>query len=706
MASTIEYAELHAASAFSFLDGASLPEDLAERAKELGLPAVALCDRDGLYGAPRFYKAAKALGVRPLVGADVTLEEGSVTLLVESRAGYRNLCRMLTAGALSRPKGEARVPWDLLGAHAEGLHALSRSPELLGRLREPFPGRVYAELQRHHLREEERENRRLLALGLPVVATNGARLARPEDKPVYDALCCARWKTTLDAAGRRLEANAERRLKSPAEMSALFRDLPQALSASAELARRLEFTLEDLGYRFPDFPLPPGETNDSHLRRLVAERVLGRFHPVTPKVHAQLEHELAVIAKLGLAGYFLILWEIVEFCRREDIMVQGRGSAANSAVCYALGITAVDPVKMDLLFERFLTEERGEWPDIDLDLPSGAQREKVIQHLYAKYGSRGCAMTANVITYRPKLALREAAKVMGYSPEQVDRLARHIGEPGTPWVREAGLDPEDPRLKKTLALWSRLLNLPRHLGQHSGGMVLAQGRLDDYVPLEPASMPGRVVVQWDKDDCAGLGIIKVDLLGLGMLAVLEQALPMIERCEGVKVDLAKLPPDDPAVYAMLRRADTVGVFQLESRAQMATLVRHLPERFYDIVVQVAIIRPGPITGGMVAPFFARRRGVAPVEYPHPCLEPILKRTLGVPIFQEQLLRMSMAAADFTPGEAEELRQAMGFKRSEERMRAIEVRLREGMARRGIPPAAREQIAKLIRSFALYGFPES
>ncbi|MBV8199140.1 MAG: error-prone DNA polymerase, partial [Acidobacteria bacterium] len=405
------------------------------------------------------------------------------------------------------------------------------------------------------------------------------------------------------------------------------------------------------------------------------------------------------------------------FCLEHGILAQGRGSAANSAVCYALSITAVDPVKMDLLFERFLSEERGEWPDIDLDLPSGDQRERVIQHVYQRYGPHGAAMTANVITYRDRSATREVAKAFGYSAEQIDKLARQLGSftydlaRGDPksFVAElgaAGFDPEESRVQRFAELWYRIHDLPRHLGQHSGGMVLAAGRLDEIVPLEPAAMPGRVVVQWDKDDCADLGISKVDLLGLGMLSAIEDMVPTIHAREGIRVDLAHLPPDDPAVYKILREADTVGVFQVESRAQMATLPRNNPHHFYDLVIQVAIIRPGPIAGNMANPYFERRAGRQPVTYPHPSLEPILARTLGVPIFQEQLLRIAMVAAGFTGGEAEELRRAMGFKRSVERMRAIEARLRSGMEARGITGEAQEGIVQGITSFALYGFPES
>ncbi|HEY3123050.1 MAG TPA: error-prone DNA polymerase, partial [Thermoanaerobaculia bacterium] len=490
-----------------------------------------------------------------------------------------------------------------------------------------------------------------------------------------------------------------------------------ALDAVWELSQQLDFTLADLGYRFPDYPLPPGETPDSYLRQVTWNGARTRFKPLTARAQAQIGKELAMIEKLSLAGYFLIVWDIVQFCQKEKILVQGRGSAANSAVCYALSITAVDPVKMELLFERFLSEERGEWPDIDLDLPSGDQREKVIQHVYEKYGPRGAGMTANVITYRDRSAAREVGKALGYSLEQVGNLSKQLsgwsfGEIREPIgqlsseIRAAGLDPEDVRSKHFLRLFLQIQNLPRHLGQHSGGIVVAAGRLDEVVPLEPASMPGRVVVQWDKDDCADLGIVKVDLLGLGMLAAIEEAIPMIRTKENVELDLAHLPQDDPKIYRMLNEADTVGLFQVESRAQMASLPRNAPKKFYDIVVQVAIIRPGPIVGGMVRPFFDRRQGRAPVEYPHPCLEPILKRTLGVPLFQEQLLRIAMVAAGFTGGEAEELRRAMGFKRSVERMEAIEARLRAGMTERGIGAQAQEQIVKSITSFALYGFPES
>ena len=729
MASTTDYVELRCRSAFSFLAGASLPEDLIDQAAALGYDALALADRGGVYGAPRFFTAARRAGIRPLVGAEVPVEgAGLLWLLVEDRDGYRNLCRLITAGALGRPKGEARVGWEQVEAHARGLHCLAGGSDgplagadaaaNLGRLRAIFGERLAVDVHRHHERAGERLARRLADLagahGVPVVATNDVRHARPAGRALLDVITCIRLGTTLDAAGRRLLQNAERHLKSPAEMAALFHDSPDAIRQSRRIAERCAFTLADLGYRFPEFPLPPGETPMGHLRGLTYAGARERYRAITPRIRRQLEHELGMIERLDLAGYFLIVWDIVRFARERGILCQGRGSAANSAVCYALGITAVDPIGMDLLFERFLSEERGEWPDIDLDLPSGDRREEVIQYVYRRYGERGAAMTATVITYRTRSAVREAGKALGLSLEQVDRLAKLLRAHG--WsdehdelaaqLRNGGVDPESPRIPLLVSLVRQMQGLPRHLGQHTGGMVIAAGRLDEVVPLEPAAMPGRNVVQWDKDDCADLGLIKVDLLGLGMLAALEEAIPLVRAHEGVEVDLAHLPPDDPQVYAMLRKADTIGVFQVESRAQMATLPRMKPERFYDLVVEVAIIRPGPIVGQMVHPYLARRAGREPVHYAHPALEPILRRTLGVPLFQEQLLRMAMAVAGFTAGEAEELRRAMGFKRSEARMQAIEAKLRAGMDAQGISGRVQDEIVQQITSFALYGFPES
>ena len=748
-----DYIELRARSAFSFLEGATTPEDLAARAAELGYRAMALGDRDGLYGAPRFYAAAKSAGIRQIVGAELTLDDDSrLYVLAPDRKCYQNLCRMITdskmrvlnPGALARDgsaaapvypaKGESRITLDELERYGRGLIGLGggvMSPlsrklvrgedpvELSRRLSGIFgAGNFYIDLQRHLDAGEERLNRKLAALAdatrIPIVATNDV-CHGGSDRRLLDVMTCIRLKTTLEEAGRALWINSQRHLKSPAEMAAMFRDLPGAVTASRAIAERCSFQLCDMGYRFPDYPLPPNETPDSYLRILTYAGARERWRgAMDDRTRRQLEHELGIIERLKLAGYFLIVWDIVQFCRENRIMVQGRGSAANSAVCYALGITAVDAVKMELLFERFLSEERGEWPDIDLDLPSGDDREMAIQYVYRRYGERGAAMTANVITYRTKSAVREVGKTLGFSPEQVDRLAKlnqvyefrdHHDDLVT-LLRRGGVDAEAPRIRMLVDLVRKIQSLPRHLGQHSGGMVIAAQPLDEIAPLEPASMPGRVVIQWDKDDCADLGIIKIDLLGLGMLAALKEAIPMIRTHEGVEIDLAHLPADDPDVYAMLRRADTVGVFQIESRAQMATLPRMKPVRFYDLVVEVAIIRPGPIVGKMVHPYLDRRNNRAPVEYPHPSLEPILKRTLGVPLFQEQLLRMAMTVAGFSGGEAEELRRAMGFKRSAERMEKIEARLRAGMLRNGLQGSVADDIVRSITSFALYGFPES
>jgi error-prone DNA polymerase len=635
------------------------------------------------------------------------------------------------------PKGEGALTLDELDGHARGLVALA-GRELLGfqkygvgGLIDPLVGifgrgSVFVELQRHLLRDEDVENRLLVDLAstfhVPVLATNGVRFADPRERPLFDVLTCIRHKTTLAAAGRMLAPNSERYLKPPEEMARLFRDLPAALASSEALAERLEYTMADLGYRFPDYPVPPGETHSSFLRKLTDLGARERYRPYHDRARAQIARELDLIERLDLAGYFLIVWDIVNFCRHNDILVQGRGSAANSAVCYSLGITAVDPVGMELLFERFLSEERGEWPDIDLDLPSGDRRERVIQHVYEKYGRLGAAMTANVITYRGKSAARDVGKTLGIDAAQVDRLAKVMSQfefvdPADTLRKrmvDAGCDLDHPTFRWFAELWTRMQDLPRHLGQHSGGMVVCQGQLDSVVPLENASMPGRVVLQWDKDDCADMGLVKVDLLGLGMMAVLQDAITLVNqpglepeaRSPKPLVDLAHLPPDDPAVYKMLQEADTIGVFQVESRAQMATLPRLHPERFYDLVVEVAIIRPGPIVGNMVHPYLNRRAGREPVAYAHPSLEPILARTLGVPLFQEQLLRMAMVTAGFTGGQAEDLRRALGFKRSEKRMKQVEIKLREGMAKNGIAGDTAEQIISSITAFALYGFPES
>jgi error-prone DNA polymerase len=733
----LNYVELHAASAFSFLDGASLPESLIEACHNFEMPSMALLDRDGVYGAARFHLAGKKAGIRAHVGAEISMSSGCLLpVLVLNRTGYQNLCRLLTQMKLNTPKGMATLREEDLLPYSEGLvcltggacgplpRALHQGGMAEGRrtvehLLDIF-GRdgVIVELQRHFLRDEEAANQRAIeiarSLRLPVMATNGVRYAMPQERQILDVFTCIRNHRTLETAGRLLARNAESRVKSPAEMSRLFSDLPEALAQTLELSSRLEFTLKDLGYEFPRYPVPEGETMTSFLRKRVEEGAQNRYRPYEEHHRRQIERELRLIEKLSLEGYFLIVWDIVQFCRRNDILVQGRGSAANSAVCYVLGITAVDPIGMELLFERFLSEERGEWPDIDLDLPSGDKRERAIQYVYERYGPRGAAMTANVITYRGRSAAREAGKVLGFDEEAIGRLSRLAGR----WEYKdsldtlqgqfgsCGFDIRNPRVRKFLDLCLGLQDLPRHLGQHSGGMIVCQGQLDSVVPLEPATMPGRTVVQWDKDDCADLGLIKVDLLGLGMMAVLEDSIQLIRNHYREEVDLAHLPENDPPTYAAIQKADTVGMFQIESRAQMACLPRMRPDHFYDLVVQVAIIRPGPIVGKMVHPYLNRRQRREEVTYSWPSLEPVLKRTLGIPLFQEQLLRMAMITAGFSGGQAEELRRAFGFKRSERRMSEIETKLRAGMLANGIVGPAQDEIIQSITSFALYGFPES
>ncbi len=750
----MSYVELHSRSAFSFLEGASVPEELIAAGLAMEMPAMALLDRNGVYGAPRFHLCGKKNGIKAHIGAEISVRKPnnqdlcSVPVLVRNRTGYQNLCRLISLMKLRVPKhakpGECVATADELAAHAKGLICLTGSfdgpiatalnpgdPDNTAKaqiatewLIDLFGKKnVYAELQRHLDREEEARNHLVIELArrnrLPLLATNGVSHATPKQREVADVFTCIRNHVRLETAGRLLAQNSERYLKSPAVMEKLFADLPEAVANTSELSSRLEFTLEDLGYEFPKYPVPHGETMTSFLRKRTEEGARLRYTgthgmPTYERARTQLERELALIEKLKLEGYFLIVWDIVKFCNKQGILVQGRGSAANSAVCYSLGITAVDPVGMDLLFERFLSEERGEWPDIDLDLPSGEQREKAIQYVYERYGKLGAAMTANVITYRGRSAAREVGKVLDFDDETLARLSAlvHTWEWKDPTdsserqFRDAGLDLRQPRIKKFFQLYQLVQDLPRHLGQHSGGMVICQGQLDAIVPLEPAAMPGRVVVQWDKEDCADLGLIKVDLLGLGMMSVLEDSIELIRDAYGEEVDLAHLPQNDPAVYEALQRADTVGMFQVESRAQMSCLPRLRPANFYDIVVQVAIIRPGPIVGNMVHPYLKRRQGREPVVYAHPLLEPVLKRTLGVPLFQEQLLRMAMICAGFSGGEAEELRRAFGFKRSEARMKLIEGKLREGLRKNGITGEKQEEIVLSISSFALYGFPES
>jgi error-prone DNA polymerase len=737
------YVELHARSAFTFLEGASLPEALVLACSQNQIPAMALLDRNGFYGSPRFHLAAQQMGIKAHIGAELSVADipsadaPNYPLLCASQTGYKNLCRLITKTKLRTPKNTpSAATLEELKTHSEGLIcltgdekgplalALEKGGEEEGRrcLEELVlifgKTNVYVELQRHFHREQEARNQAAIALAkelkLPLLATNGVAYATIAEREIADVFTCIKHGVKLHTAGRLLTRNSQRHVLSPEEMTHIFGDVPEAIQNTVELSSRLEFTLENLGYQFPNYPVPDGETMSSFLRERVWQGAKNRYRPLTERIKQQIKRELKLIEQLKLEGYFLIVWDIVNHCKQNGILVQGRGSAANSAVCYALEITAVDPIGMDLLFERFLSEQRGEWPDIDLDLPSGEEREKAIQYVYKRYGQLGAAMTANVCCYRGRSAAREVGKVLGFEEDTLSRLSKIVGT--WEWkgpddvfdkqFKKAGLDTTQRQIALYLNLCQRLQDLPRHLSQHSGGMVICQGQLDSVVPLEPATMPDRVVVQWDKDDCASLGLIKVDLLGLGMMAVLKDSIQLIREHHGEEVDLAHLPQDATDVYATIQRADTVAMFQIESRAQMASLPRNNPKKFYDLVTQVALIRPGPIVGQMTNPYLKRRQNKQLVTYPHPELEPVLKRTLGVPLFQEQLLKMAMICANFTGGEAEELRRALGSKRSKEKMQAIETKLRAGMEQKGITGEKQDEIVQFITSFALYGFPES
>ena len=730
------YVELHARSAFSLLDGASLPETLARRAANLGMTSLALTDRDDLGGAVRFMEGCAEHGVRPIFGAELSLDVGgTVVLLCESAEGWASLSQLITKARMERPRGRPGVSPDALAGQARGLVCLSggrdgalelaSDPEALaGGLAEIFRGGFYVEVGDHALTEDVLRARERLdlarRLSVPWVVAGDVRHATSVDKIVHDTLRCLGLRTTLAEAGDALFPNDARRLRSPEEMGRAFRDAPEGIWRTLEIADRCRFDLRSLRPSLPRFDVPDA---DARLDELVREGARRRYgDSFTDRHQAQLRHELDVIRRLGLAGYFLIVWDIVRFAQLEGVLAQGRGSAANSAVCYCLGITAVDPIGCGLLFERFLSEGRDEPPDIDLDL-AHQDRERVLQYVYERYGREHAAMVCTVVTWRARSAVRDAARVLGLPAEVGDRLAREVG-PSVPTdgpafgadtaarelshggLQRAGVDPGSGTARALVRIVRGLSGLPRHRGIHVGGFVLTGEPLSRVVPIEPASMAERTVIQWDKDDLGPLGLVKIDLLGLGMLTLLADALRLCERHRGETIDLGRLPPDDPETYAMIRRADTVGVFQIESRAQMNTLPRTRPERFYDLVVQVALIRPGPIQGEMVHPYMRRRRGEEPVSYLHPSLEPVLERTLGVPLFQEQGMKVAVTAAGFSAAQADELRRAMSSKRSHARMARLSLQLVEGMRERGIDGEVATRIVKQLTAFASYGFPES
>ncbi|MGC0144291.1 error-prone DNA polymerase [Pseudactinotalea sp. Z1732] len=762
------YAELHAHSAFSFLDGASQPEELAIEAAGLGLSAMALTDHDGLYGVVRFAEAARTLGLPTLYGAELGLPDQHLLALARGPEGYRRLSRgiaraHLAGGAKGTPTYDlpeladlAAGNWLVLTGCRQGAVRQALEPQpgrfdlpaarrALAELTEAFgPENVAVEITDHGAPWDSVRSDALAELadraGLPLVATGAVHCARPDQQPLTDVLAALAQRSTLEEMDAR-RPPAPAHLRGAAEMYARHHRHPQAVATSAALAAECAFDLDLIAPNLPPYPVPEGHTEATWLRELVRRGALERYGPPDapkhPKAYATIARELDIITELGFPGYFLIVHQIVQFCRENQILCQGRGSAANSAVCYALGITAVDAVQHTLLFERFLAPGRSGPPDIDLDIES-ARREEVIQHVYTRYGRTHAAQVANVISYRPRSAVRDAARAFGYDVGQQDAWSKSIErwgslKPSPPIEAPKERTSEQERLRRdgpwtpgpevvaaadaaggdlesipepVIDIAEQMLRLPRHLGIHSGGMVLCDRPVIDVCPVEWATMPGRTVLQWDKDDCADAGLVKFDLLGLGMLTALRLAFTMIGRIEGIELDLHSIGQEDPAVYDLLCAAETVGVFQVESRAQMATLPRLRPRTFYDIVVEVALIRPGPIQGNSVHPYIRRARGKEEVTYLHPLLEPTLKRTLGIPLFQEQLMQIAVDVASFTPAEADQLRRAMGSKRSAERMEALRERLMAGMAANGISMEVGEQIYDKLKAFSDFGFPES
>ena len=747
--SSTPYAELHTHSSFSFLDGASSPEELAEEAARLGLASLTLTDHDGMYGVVRFAEAAEAIGLRTGFGAELSLDvpvpRTKAEQLIAARVGvpdppgqhllalardpegYASLCRVISKAQLrGGAKGRPVYDLDEITEAADG-HWLILTGCRKGAVRQALenggsPGRALDELvarfgrdnvvvelaheldpladERYDVLYDLAQERRL-----QVVATTAAHYHAPPRRPLATALAAVRARSSLDEIDGWLPAWAGQHLRSGDEMAERFARWPGVVEAAARLGAEIAFALKLIAPDLPPFPVPPGHDEMSYLRKLTydgfAEQFAGKPHEA--KARRIIEHELEIIEQLHFPGYFLVVWEIARFCRQQGILAQGRGSAANSAVCYALRITAIDAVYYDLMFERFLAPERGEPPDIDIDIESD-RREEVIQHVYEMHGREHAAQVANVITYRPKSAVRDIAKALGYSQGQQDAWSKEI-ERGYYWSTEVEEDVAAVP-KKVVELSGELQNSPRHLGIHSGGMVMCNRPVIEVCPVEWGRMPGRTVLQWDKDDCAEIGLVKFDLLGLGMLSAIQYCLQMVTSFHGVTYELATIPQESPCVYDMLCAADSIGVFQVESRAQIATLPRLKPRRFYDLAIEVALIRPGPIQGDSVHPFIRRNSGEEAISYPHPKLEKALKRTLGIPLFQEQLMQIAVDIADFTPSEADQLRRAMGSKRSRDKIDAMRIRLYDGMKANGITGAKADEIYEKIQAFAAFGFAES
>jgi error-prone DNA polymerase len=718
------YAELQTLTNFTFLQGASHPQELAMAAAALGISAFAVTDRNTLAGVVRAHAAAKELGVRFIVGTRLDLQDApSLLAYPTDRAAYGLMSRLLTIGRRRAPKGECHLTLDDVMAHGEGQIFIALPPEddtakledTLPALAAAFPRRVYLAAHCLYRGDDARRLAQLAGIasrcGAPLVAINDVQYHEPARRPLQDVLTCIREHCTIDNAGWRLAANAERHMKSPEEMARLFAGYPDAIARTLEIAEACRFSLEELCYEYPDELTHEGRTPQEELAVLAWEGARWRFPGGLPdKVRTTIEHELKLIEHLRYAPYFLTVHDIVRYARSQDILCQGRGSAANSVVCFCLGITAVDPTRVDLLFERFVSAERNEPPDIDVDFEH-ERREEVIQYIYGKYGRERTGLAATVICYRGRSAVREVGKAMGLSLDTVGALAGQLWGWSNEGVaeaqlRELGLDPAEPRLALTLALTRQLIGFPRHLSQHVGGFVMTRGRLDELVPIENAAMEDRTVVEWDKDDLDELRILKVDVLALGMLTCLAKGFELIKRHYGKEFDLATVPEEDPAVYDMICNADTIGVFQIESRAQMTMLPRLKPRTFYDLVIEVAIVRPGPIQGDMVHPYLRRRNGEEQVTYPSRELADVLSKTMGVPLFQEQAMRIAIVAAGFTPDEADRLRRAMATFRKVGTIHTFQTKLVEGMVARGYDREFAERCFRQIEGFGEYGFPES
>ncbi len=729
------YAELHCKSNYSFLVGASHPDELVHRAAQLGYRALAITDLDSLAGIVRAHVAARDVGLKLIVGAQITLRDAPpVVLWAPDRAAYGRLCRLISLGRLRAPKGQSDLNFDDLADHSDGLLAgvllheeplqgdspttgprLQQHARWLGAYRDLFHDRCYLLLERH-LNGSDQDTLRFLEriarwANVPTVIANDVHYHLPYRRYVQDVLTAVRFNRPVSEARGRLFANSERYLKSVHQIRRLWPDHHDALRRTLEIAERCTFRLDELRYEYPQELCPPGRSPAQHLRELVWKGAQERYpHGIPEKVRRQIEHELRIISELNYEAYFLTVWDIVRFARSRNILCQGRGSAANSAVCYCLGITAVDPDRMDLLFERFVSKERNEPPDIDVDFEH-QRREEVIQYLYRKYGRDRAGLAATVITYQTRSAIRDVAKALGLSQDSIDRLAKAVDAHGDldrlpDRFQAAGFDPSTRTMRRLIWLVRQLVGFPRHLSQHVGGMVISRGPLCEVVPIENAAMPGRTVIQWDKDDLEELGMLKVDCLALGMLTAIHHCFDLVQKHYRRPLTLASVPAEDPKVYDMICKADTIGVFQVESRAQMNMLPRLKPRCFYDLVIEVAIVRPGPIQGDMVHPYLRRRQGLEPVTYPNDAIRQVLEKTLGVPLFQEQAMRLAVVAAGFTPGEADQLRRAMGAWRRPGLIEQFRQKLIDGMLRNGLSREYAEQVFRQIRGFGEYGFPES